>query len=570
VNWKYRYINPALAQNLAQELGQPLKCGEFLTARGFANSSDALAFMSGDLKNLPRPETLPGLNAAVAALLKARAEKKVVAIAGDYDVDGLTSTALLRRVLTDFGYEVIYRVPNRLSEGYGLSAKAVNELIARGAGLLVTVDCGVSDFSSIQLAVDAGLPVIVTDHHEPPPTLPKALAIVNPHLGGGWEKYPLAGVGVAFMLACGLAAALKKEGVSLKQPLIENLALVALGTIADLAPLKGPNRLLVTHGLNFLARIAWPGIAALRARALKNKSFVTTRDVGFKLAPRLNAAGRLGQADLALELLMAEDPRKAKELAEILETMNRNRVRDQKDLLEDALETLADQELESGGGRTVVLAREGWPRGLLGLVASKVSEKTNRPTIIMSIEGDMAIGSARSVPGFNLYEALEPLRHLCLSMGGHAQAAGLRLNVDSLPRFRRALEESAKNQPAPEPEPSLLVDMLADIGDLAVIGPHLVKMAPFGQSHPAPIAVLKNVKVLEAAPTKTGGDQHMTMRLFDGAARVNLVGFGLAPRLHEIRPSLDVAVVLDTDKFGRPEPNWRLVDFKVPAQAGAY
>ncbi|MDR1577209.1 MAG: single-stranded-DNA-specific exonuclease RecJ [Deltaproteobacteria bacterium] len=566
MNWKYRPIDPVLARSLAQGLGQPYKCGEFLTARGFGLVSEVREFVTGDLKNLPAPETMPGLNAAVALLLEARKENRLIAIAGDYDVDGLTSTALLRRVLTDFGYQVITRVPNRLSEGYGLSTLAVSELIAQGAGLLVTVDCGVSDWAAIDLAAQKGLPVVVTDHHQLPPKLPKAKAIINPHLGGGWEKNPLAGVGVAFMLAWGLTKALKKEGLTLSVPLVENLALVALGTIADLVPLKGVNRILARQGLNFLAQIAWPGLAALRKRALKNNGeFVSTRDVGFKLAPRLNAAGRLGQAEIALELLLATDHTQAEALADKLEVMNKTRLRDQMALLEQALETLADQELESGGGRVVALAGDGWPRGLLGLAATRVAEITNRPTIIFSLEGDLAIGSGRSVPGFNLFMALEPLRDLCLSMGGHAQAAGLKLVKQALPRFREALEESASLQPPPEPEPLLEVDLVVDLPDLALIGPILVKLAPFGPSHPAPVAVIKNAHVLEAAPTKTGGDQHIMVRLFDGSSRVNLVGFGLAPRLHEIGSRLDVAVLLETERFGRMEPNWRLLDFKSPA-----
>jgi single-stranded-DNA-specific exonuclease len=429
----------------------------------------------------------------------------------------------------------------------------------------VTVDCGVSDNAAIRTANELSLPVIVTDHHRLPPVLPEAKAIVNPHLGGGWEKHPLAGVGVAFVLAWGLKNALKAKGVETSLSLVEYLSLVALGSIADLVPLKGANRILVMNGLNFLARVPWPGLAALRRRALKSEDFVSPRDVGFRLAPRLNAAGRLGQTETALELLMASDPARAEELAERLETLNRDRIKNQTALLEEALEKLADEELESSQRRTVVLAGDGWPKGLLGLAATKVAEITHRPTIIFGVENGEAVGSGRGVAGFNLFAALEPLRDLCVSMGGHAQAAGLRLKAENLPLFREALEKSAYDQAPPDQESQLDVDLVVDsLQELTDLAPALGKMEPFGQANPAPVTVIKNAQVLEAAPTRSGGDRHLSLRLFDGAYKINLIGFDLAPRLQEIGSRLDVAISLETEKFGRRELNWRLVDFKTP------
>jgi single-stranded-DNA-specific exonuclease len=416
----------------------------------------------------------------------------------------------------------------------------------------------------VEAANGYGMEVVVTDHHQLPPNLPPAAAIVNPHLGGGWEAYPLAGVGVAFMLAWGLSMAMKTQGIACPVSMVENLALVALGTIADLAPLVGTNRILVRHGLNFLAQLTWPGLAALRKKVVKSAGYITTQNVSFGMAPRLNAAGRLGQAEVALDILIANDPHKAEQLADQLEGFNRRRLSDQKILLEDALDQLADMELLSGGGRTIVSAGEGWPKGLLGLVATRVVEETQRPTILLSLEDDKASGSGRSVPGFNLFRALEPLRDLCLSMGGHAQAAGLRLKREMLPKFREAFERSAHNQEPPQAEPQLDVDMIMSLSDLAVMAPILAQLEPFGSSHPSPVVVLKNARILEAAPTKSGGDQHMMLRLFDGQNKIQVIGFGLSPRLHEIGASMDLALKLETDKFGRYEPNWRLLDFKQP------
>jgi single-stranded-DNA-specific exonuclease len=536
-----------------------------LTARGFSQPDEVNEFMADELKRLPSPKAMPGLSDAVKYLLKARKDQAIVGVAGDYDADGLTATTLLAKALTAFGYKVVLRIPNRLTEGYGLSPKAVDDLIAQGAGLIVTVDCGVSDLAAVDRAKQAGVPVVVTDHHRLPPLLPGAGAIVNPHLGGEWEKHPPAGVGVAFILALGLKNALAEEGVTFPEfSLVESLSLVALGSIADLVSLKGPNRILVRHGLKFLARVNWPGLSALRGKAMKKQDFVSVRDVGFRLAPRLNAAGRLGQAEVALKLLMSEDVKEAKALAEELETLNRTRLRDQSVLMEDAFEALEDEDLAGAEKRTVVLAGENWPKGLLGLVASRVVESTQRPTVIFSVEGDLAVGSGRSTPGFNLFEALEPLRDMCLSMGGHSMAAGIKLKVKDLPRFKAGFEKAARRQAPPESEASLDVDLVLDLADLAVVGPILAELEPFGPSHPAPVAVLKNAIVLEAAPTRTGGDHHINLRLYDGGERISLVGFGLAPRLHEIGKRLDVAVELDTDRFGRREANWRLLDFKAP------
>ncbi|MDR1086602.1 MAG: single-stranded-DNA-specific exonuclease RecJ [Deltaproteobacteria bacterium] len=563
--WKYRPFDPDRARLLARNLSLPVKCGEFLAARGFSEEWQVNNFLSGDLKKLPAPETMPGLDNGVRLILEALDSDKTIAIAGDYDADGLTATALLYRVLKAAGARVLTRVPNRLSEGYGLSVTAVTELKEEKADLLITVDCGISDFEAIKKAGELDLPTIVTDHHRLPPELPPAAAIINPHLGGGWEENPLAGVGVAFMLAWGLIRVLKNRGRELNISLVENLALVALGTIADVAPLVGPNRILVTHGLNFLAKLNWPGLKALRKRVIKKEGYVSVRDVGFGFAPRLNAAGRLGETDVALDILITENHAEAERLAEKLENFNRIRLKNQNALLEEALEQLAEQELDIISARTVVLAGEGWAKGLLGLVASRIAETTMRPTILMTVEGGLATGSGRSVPGFNLFQALDPLRDLCKSVGGHAQAAGLKIDPDKIDAFREAFERSARNQDPPEAEPQLEVDLVANLPDLEQILPVLAKLEPFGPGHPAPVAVLKNVRVLEAVPTKSNGDQHMHLRLYDGLTKVGFVGFKLAPRLHEIGTRVDVAVQLETEKFGQHEPSWRLLDFKTPA-----
>ncbi|MDR1545600.1 MAG: single-stranded-DNA-specific exonuclease RecJ [Deltaproteobacteria bacterium] len=551
---------------MAFKLDRPVKFGQFLSARGFKSAAEFEAFRDADLKSLPLPETMPGMERAVALLLEARRAGRPVGVVGDYDVDGLTAAALLKRVLEGLGFVVVVRIPHRLEEGYGLSVKAVTDLAARGVGLLITVDCGVSDVEAVAEAVRLGLEVVVTDHHRLPPELPKAAAILNPHLGGGWEERPLAGVGVAFMLAWAVRQACLNAGLCREAPsLVENLALVALGTIADLAPLTGPNRTLVRHGLAFLMAARWPGLQALKkALKLDGQRNISVRDVGFKLAPRLNAAGRLGSADPALEVLVTADKAQAEALVKLLEDLNTRRYATQQSLVEEALEQLeCDVAPDSA---TVVLAGEGWPRGLLGLAASRVAERSGKPTIMFSLEGDLAVGSGRTARGFNLFAALDKIRRHCLHLGGHAQAAGLKIQASALQAFKDAFEAEAVEATWDEVDKELLVDFEVGPSDLPLLLGPLTELEPYGQGNPPPVAVMRGLKVLDASAGAGRGDRLM-MRVSDGLKSLNLSGFNLVSRLEEVEPVMDVAVMFDSGSGGYP-PSWRLWDFKPPQEGG--
>ncbi|MDR1487042.1 MAG: single-stranded-DNA-specific exonuclease RecJ [Deltaproteobacteria bacterium] len=562
--WKYRPSEPQAADEMAHSLNKPLKFGRFLSGRGFKDSQEVLDFLNADLKDLPGPETMPGMDKAVELLLDARRKDSLIAVSGDYDADGLTGTALLKRFLTGLGFRILTRIPNRLEEGYGLSPTAVRELHQQQVSLLITVDSGVSDDEAVKEALKLGLEVIITDHHNLPPVLPNADAIINPHLGGGWESTALAGVGVAFMLAWATRKACMSLGLTNEPPsLVEHLCLVALGTIADMSPLIGPNRTMVRHGLEFLKVSEWPGFVAMR-RSLKldNQTRISVRDVAFKIAPRLNAAGRLGSAEPALEILLTQDPIRAEELARRLDELNRQRQETQSELVEEALEMLEHD--VSSDGRTVVLVKEGWPKGVLGLVASKVAEKSGKPTIILTIEGDMAVGSGRTAGGFNLYHVLTKVRQLCFSMGGHSQAAGLKLEMSRLEAFKEAFEQAACSEPFNEAgETELLVDMDADLADLETLADSLSQLEPFGQGHPAPVFILRNVKVLDAVTSKWG---RVTLRLSDGFTRQNVSGFNLSSRVLEVGPIMDVAVVFEPDGYNSDFP-WKLLDFKSPVDS---
>ncbi|UQZ87947.1 single-stranded-DNA-specific exonuclease RecJ [Deltaproteobacteria bacterium Smac51] len=564
--WRFREINRGRAETLAGELGQPLKLGEFLAARAFKEADEVRTFIKAEMKGLPAPMTLSDMDKAAARLLEARRRDEKVAVCGDYDADGLTASALLTRGLRELGHQVVTRVPNRLTDGYGLKPEAALALAEEGVRLIVTVDNGVSDYEAVEAAAGAGLDVIITDHHHLPPSPPKALAIVNPHRDPVWRESPPAGVGVAFMLLAGVKRHYQEAGIlgpNDGPALMDYLSLVAIGTIADLVPLIGPNRIMVRHGLNFLASSRNPGLTALKKISRVSGSKVSPRDVGFRLAPRLNAAGRLGSAEPALELLLAEAEAPANHLAAQLEKLNQERHHGQSRLCNEALDRLESE--ISPDSRTVVMAGENWPRGLLGLAASRVAENTRKPTVLLSIEDGIAVGSGRSAGNFNLYNALNSLRHLFLTFGGHSQAAGLSLEREKLDDFKAAFENEALQVDGFQAEPDLWVDMEAPLNELSLLARPLSALEPFGQGNPAPVVMVRRVNVLDARPTDSGGELHLKMVLSDGLTRQQVVGFNLAPRLCEVCREMDVALTLDLSEYrGQMSANWRLVDFRNP------
>ncbi len=563
MQWRLREINPERAARLARELDKPMKLGEFLAARAFRDASEVKAFIRPGLDALPAPRTLSDMDKALDRLLAARQRGEKVAVCGDYDADGLTATALLARGFRELGHEVATSVPHRLQGGYGLRPETVAELARAGARLIVTVDNGVSEHEAVETARALGVDVIITDHHQLPASPPPALALVNPHRDPIWREAPPAGVGVAFML---LAAAKRRyQEAGLLAPkagpdLMEALALVAVGSIADLVPLVGPNRVMVRHGLKVLASTRQPGLVALK-KISRAGAKINPRDVGFGLAPRLNAAGRLGSAEPALELLLAESEAEAERLALELDRLNQERQRGQTRLCDEAVERL-EAEIATGS-RTIVLAGENWPRGLLGLAASRLAESAKKPTILLSVEDGLAVGSGRSAGNFNLYAALNNIRHLFASFGGHAQAAGLSLAAENLEEFRKAFEAEARTADDFQAEGDLWIDMEAQLGDLALLASPLAALEPFGQGNPPPVLMLRGVKVMDARPTDRGGDRHLKMILGDGLNRQQVVGFNLAPRLSEVSREMDVVLTADFSEYrGQLSASWHLVDFR--------
>ena len=548
----------------AVELGcalnlSPVAAG-MLIRRGYDNPESARAFLNPSLKDLPNPRTFTDMDRAVVRILAAMDNKEPIAVYGDYDADGLTATALLCIFFSNLGLSPVPYVPHRLEEGYGLNEEALERLAQQGIKLVVTVDCGVSDHSAIEKARQLGMSVIITDHHQLPPNLPKADAVVNPQRDGRGLRI-LSGVGVAFFIAGGIRQALRERGYSGPEiNLAPLLSLVALGTVADVMPLTGVNRILVTMGLKHLARPSLPGLAALKKNAaVESDREMTARDLAFRLAPRLNAAGRMGSPQPGLDLLLTDAQDRADSLAGELESLNRERRRMQAETFKQAL-AMMDPD---NNNRTIVLAREGWSRGVVGLAASKLAELYRRPSILLALEDGMAIGSGRSISGFNLFAALSQCRDLMVRFGGHEQAAGLTLDPGNLPHLAEAFEAVAQQ----EIDESILIPTLDIEAEVTLnelqggLMSELARLAPFGTGNPEPVLALREMKVVSACAV--GGQSHLKLCLSQNGRTLETIGFGLGDALPELGPRVRVAVTRHTSQFrGRISHGWKVVDIQ--------
>jgi single-stranded-DNA-specific exonuclease len=550
--WQIKQTTPRAAQALADALRLPILAAQLLCNRGFSDPESARAFLYPNLASLPKPDGMLGLEQALEVLVPALEQGKTIGVAGDYDADGVTATALLVEFLQGCGAEVVWDLPHRLSDGYGFKPARAQRLAQAGAQVVITADCGISDHEGVAAAHDLGLTVVVSDHHiVPPGPLVPAAAVVNPKQDACGMTPHLAGVGVAFYLAAGLRAALRKAGFFGDRPqpnLKDSLDLVALGTCADVVPLLDANRVLVSAGLGVLNQRRRPGLAALAKVAGRNNT-LDTMDLGFYLAPRINAAGRLDHPGLALELLLSRDLEEATARARDLDQINGQRREVGDAMFEQALEVIAtDRKL--GESRFLVLGQEGWHRGVLGIVAGRLVERTGRPTMLFAIENGEAVGSGRSLEGFHLQRALAANAELMISYGGHALAAGATLNSSDLPELARRLDLAASEQLPPAGLENLLAIeaevSLAELGP-EVMGP-LAKLAPFGNANPEPVLAAKGVEV---ASSKIVGDNHLKLELIQNGAKLAAIAFNQAGKAPAQGGTLEVAFIPRISHFGR-------------------
>jgi len=545
--WRVREVSIERARALAARLGAPTLIGQILLHRGIEDEEAGRRFLSPQLTHLADPHDLPGLTAAAERIDRAVRDRERIVVYGDYDVDGTTAAALLCRLLRLAKADVDYYVPSRLEEGYGLNIEAMDRIREAGAKLVITVDCGITAIDEAAYLADAGIELIITDHHEPSDSLPRAAVIVDAKLDGGAESFrQLSGVGVAFKLAWAVAQKFScsdKVAPEFRELLVEMLALVALGTVADVVPLVGENRTLVHFGLRQLVRSKLPGIRALiEVSGLGEK--VTSHNIAFALAPRLNAAGRMGDAAEAIELFITDDMQDARRLAASLEKQNARRQQEQRAIFEQAI-TMIEKEIDVANDRAIILSEESWHSGVIGIVASRIVDEYHRPTVVITMDGEVGQGSARSIPALNLFETLNSVRETLVSFGGHSQAAGLRVARAHLGAFRRAFaEEVSRRISADELAPVLDVDAAIGLDELTVDAVGMIdRLRPFGHGNRRPVLAARGVNVV-GAPGRVGNEgKHLVMTVRQGNHALRTVAFGQGERLDGVKDArcLDIA-----------------------------
>ncbi len=540
-----------------------------LINRGYATEESARAFLSEALTDLPDPFRMKGMPAAVERIARAILEQHAVTLYGDYDVDGVSSTALLTTFLRDVGLEVRTYIPHRLGEGYGLNLPAIERLAAEGTKLLITLDCGITSHAEVARAGALGLDVIVVDHHAVPETMPPALAVLNP-LQPGCD-YPtkwLCAGGVTFNLCMGLRKTLRERGFFSKRPepnLKQLMDLVALATVADVVPLVGANRILVTHGLRELTNSRRPGVRALKDVADLTGVEITAGQVGFRLGPRINAAGRLDDASVGLQLLLAKTYEEALPLAKVLDSANAERQQIERSMVSAAIEQA--EAAVARGVRGLVLSDESWHPGVVGIVASRIVERFHRPTVVIGSYQGTWRGSGRSVEGFHLYDALKGCEHHLSKFGGHKAAAGLSINSELISAFRAEFERvTAERLAADELSPRCRIDAVVTTKELTHDTVNsLQKLAPFGMGNPEPVLAARqqvaNPRVLQ---NKTVGEPgHLKLSL-ETAPMLDIIGFRFAEKAQLTEGPVDLAFQISIDVFrGVSRLSLKLKDVRV-------
>ena len=544
-------VDDGVAARLSDALRLHPLAARVLAARGLGEPEAAQRFLAANLQDLPDPFAMKGMDAAVTRILRALEAGEKIACYGDYDVDGVTSTVLLAGFLRAAGADLVTYTPHRLVEGYGLNTEAVRKLAAGGVRLLVTLDCGITSVEEVRAAAALGLDTVVVDHHTVPVELPAACAILNPHQPGcAYPSKELAAVGVTFALVMALRRRLRElgrfgTGGRIEPNLKEALDLVALGTVADVVPLVGANRILVRWGLEVIAAGRRPGVRALKAVAgIAEGTPVSAGQVGFRLGPRINAAGRLDDAGRGVRLLLSDDPAAAKALAEELDRENQARQEIERRILGEATDD-ARARVEAGA-RGLVLARDGWHAGVVGIVASRIVEKFHRPAVLVALEDDSGKGSGRSVERFHLYDALAACAGHLARFGGHKHAAGVTVERARLEPFRAAFEAHAADRLTPEDlVPRTRIDGWVeerDVTDRAA--EDLAKLGPYGAGHPEPIFALRGTA--GRARTVGAGGAHLKLALGRG---LDAIGFGLGDRLPEPGSAVEAAFTVGFDEW---------------------
>jgi len=542
--WKIRSPNPQLQVKLSDALGVHPVIAQLLINRGVTDSSQAKIFLSSNIADLHDPFLLKDMDKAVARIKLAQQNREKVLVHGDYDVDGVTSTAILHKALTKLGLEVINYIPHRVHDGYGLNENVVTVAQTKKVSLLIAVDCGVTANRQVELLNKAGIDVIVIDHHEPSEEgIPAAVAVVDPKRKDC--SYPF-----KHLAAVGLVAKLTHALFGEMQ--VEDLDLVALGTIADVVQLTGENRIIVKAGLPRISATTNKGLSALMEVARIKDKKMRPYHAGFILGPRLNATGRMDSAQKSLDLLLSETDGEAEELAQFLETTNGERQRLQREIIEDAI-SLVEREVNFRDHKVIVLSKAGWHKGVLGIVASRLAETYYRPAIVISLQDGVGTASARSIEGFHLHEALASCAPMLENFGGHKLAAGLTIREENVDRFRAAINDFAQDiLEVRDLMPSLDIDLEVPLSGVSLDLVSLIDdLEPYGEGNPEPVFCSRQLTV--KSKPMVMGKETLKFWVTDGNVALSAVGFGMSKYkdLVVMNQKIDLAYQLMVDDWNK-------------------
>ncbi len=546
MNKKWQIFEPD--KNKIEEIKNKYKVNQLLATilanRNILKEEDIRLFLNPTRNDFYNPFLITDMDIAVNRIIKAIENKENITIYGDYDVDGITSITVLKSFLNDIGVETNTYIPNRLIEGYGLNKEAIDKISKKGCNLMITVDCGISAIEEIEYANSLGIETIITDHHEAGNEIPKAIAVIDNKRKD--SKYPfreLAGVGVVFKLiqAIGITLKLKEESY------LKYLDIVCIGTISDIVPLVDENRVIAKLGLLLVAQTKNIGLKSIINSSGYNK--IDSNTISFGVAPRINACGRMGKAEEALELFLSKDKNEVNELTNKLNEHNRKRQETEKTIFENAVEKIKEEHLDEN--KAIIVGGENWHHGVIGIVSSKITEMYFKPSILFSFEEDgIGKGSGRSIPGFDLHEALMKCSDTIEKFGGHSMAVGITVKKDNLEKFKKEFEQIATQSKIDEIIPIINIDAKVDLSDIdKEMVESLKQLEPFGEANKMPVFAFKNLKIDSIRALSEG--KHLKLTLKDNNYIINAIGFNIGYLANEYRigDKIDVAGVLEINTF---------------------
>lgn len=546
MNKKWQIFEPD--KNKIEEIKSKYRVNQLLATilanRNILKEEDIRLFLNPTRNDFYNPFLITDMDIAVNRIIKAIENKENITIYGDYDVDGITSITVLKSFLNDIGVETNTYIPNRLIEGYGLNKEAIDKISKKGCNLMITVDCGISAIEEIEYANSLGIETIITDHHEAGNEIPKAIAVIDNKRKD--SKYPfreLAGVGVVFKLiqAIGITLKLKEESY------LKYLDIVCIGTISDIVPLVDENRVIAKLGLLLVAQTKNIGLRSIINSSGYNK--IDSNTISFGVAPRINACGRMGKAEEALELFLSKDKNEVNELTNKLNEHNRKRQETEKTIFENAVEKIKEEHLDEN--KAIIVGGENWHHGVIGIVSSKITEMYFKPSILLSFEEDgIGKGSGRSIPGFDLHEALMKCSDTIEKFGGHSMAVGITVKKDNLEKFKKEFEQIATQSKIDEIIPIINIDAKVDLSDIdKEMVESLKQLEPFGEANKMPVFAFKNLKIDSIRALSEG--KHLKLTLKDNNYIINAIGFNIGYLANEYRigDKIDVAGVLEINTF---------------------